>query len=194
MNARASVVIVLITALVVCLSGHWLEQTGWWFNVSASAPSGLWHIKPLIAHLNRHTWVIACPASCTYVFTTAKARGYLPPGPCPGNFAPLIKQVAAVPGDTVQLTRHGIHVNGHLLPHTRPLVTDRHGRSMPQLNVATHRVPPGLVWLISGQERARGFDSRYFGPLPIRQVLGQAKLVWGWGNPQVDALAATPGR
>jgi type IV secretory pathway protease TraF len=40
-------------------------------------------------------------------------------------------------------------------------------------------VPRGYVWLMSDYN-PRSFDSRYFGPIPVKQIQGPAKLVLKW--------------
>jgi conjugative transfer signal peptidase TraF len=194
MSTKTFGIVALTAALIIPLVAALAAQGGWWLNASNSAPLGLWRVTSSPVSTTRHQWVVVCPPTEHPAITTAKARGYVPPGPCPGNVAPLIKQVAAVPGDTVQLTRHGLHVNGQLLPHTRPLLSDGHERPLPVPITPAHRVAPAVVWLVSGTARARGFDSRYFGAVSSRQVLGVARLVWGWGTPSNAVLVAPPGR
>ena len=51
----------------------------------------------------------------------AVERGYLPTGQCPGGFAPLLKQIVAIPGDTVTLTDEQVWINEILLRDSRVL-------------------------------------------------------------------------
>jgi conjugative transfer signal peptidase TraF len=103
--------------------------------------------------------------------TSALERGYLPEGTCPSGAAPVGKVVAALPGDTVDVTDLGSFVNGSLLPNSAPLLHDSKGREMPRLR-GRFILQAGTAWLYSGHS-LRSFDSRYYGPVPLSGVRGQ---------------------
>ena len=103
--------------------------------------------------------------------TSALERGYLPEGTCPSGAAPVGKVIAALPGDTVDVTDSGSFVNGALLPNSAPLLHDSKGRAMPRLR-GRIVLAEGTAWLYSGHSR-RSFDSRYYGPVPLSGVRGQ---------------------
>ena len=71
-------------------------------NWTPSYPLGLWRISPLSrpVHLGDHIFI--CPPG-TETFRQALARGYLRRGLCPGLLSPLIKTVAALPGQRVDI-------------------------------------------------------------------------------------------
>lgn len=98
-------------------------------------------------------------------------RGYLPRGPCPSGAAPVGKRIAALPGDTVDVTDSGSFVNGMLLPNSAPRVEDSRGRPMARLR-GRFVLSAGTVWLYSGHSPG-SFDSRYYGPVPFSEVQGQ---------------------
>jgi conjugative transfer signal peptidase TraF len=105
------------------------------------------------------------------VAMSALKRGYLPEGTCPSGVAPVGKIIAALPGDTVDVTDSGSFVNGVLLPESAPLLRDSKDRTMPRLR-GRFVLPEGTAWLYSGHS-PRSFDSRYYGPLPLSGVRGQ---------------------
>jgi conjugative transfer signal peptidase TraF len=158
-----------ITTAALLSVSHWAEQAGYRFNTTVSMPSGLYQIHPRASMpLMRGSLVIWCPPN-TATFRLAKARHYIGQGSCPGNFQPLLKPVAAISGDTVELSSRGIQVNGHLLPRSQPLAVDTAGRQVNTYFHGVYTVKPGEIWLISSHS-AHSFDSRYFGPVLQQQI------------------------
>jgi conjugative transfer signal peptidase TraF len=159
----------IITAL---LAARW---AGYRINRTASVPIGIWRLHPARSPLQRGEIVSLCPPP-TPLFLDARARGYLENGECPGGLAPVLKPIAAIEGDFVELKAEGAYVNGAVMPNSQRLKTDRAGRILPQPVFQSFTVAEGEILLIS-QENARSFDSRYFGPLPLSGLLGVAEPV-----------------
>jgi conjugative transfer signal peptidase TraF len=88
---------------------------------------------------------------------------------CPDGFSPLIKPVVAWPGDTVEISATGILINGQPLPNTAPISRDSAGRQLHPFPAGTYRVQKSELWVVSSFS-PRSFDSRYFGPIPLRSV------------------------
>ncbi|MDR6758735.1 conjugative transfer signal peptidase TraF [Mycoplana sp. BE70] len=107
----------------------------------------------------------------------ARARGYLRHGLCAGGFAPLIKTVAATAGQRIEADDL-VRINGRSLPHSRTMRKDGQGRRMEPYGGGI--IPPGAVYLHS--DFPGSFDSRYFGPLPVENVLGLARKVWAYAR------------
>lgn len=82
----------------------------------------------------------------------------------------LVKRVVAVPGDTVQLSRGRVWVNGKPAGYTG---------DPPQVPVwdSPEVVPEGHVFVL-GDNRANSEDSRDWGPLEIGALRGRALLVY----------------
>lgn len=97
-------------------------------------------------------------------------RDYLPAGQCPGGFAPLLKQLVAIPGDVITLTDDQVSINDVLLRGSRALSEDSAGRPLVPYPRGTYRVPPNEYWLFA-VNLPQSFDSRYFGPVPKSSVL-----------------------
>jgi conjugative transfer signal peptidase TraF len=148
-------------------------------NETPSLPVGLWQMQQPGA-VERGRIVSFCPLD-EAPFRLARERGYLSNGRCPGGFEPMLKPVAAIEGDAVEVMAEGVSVNGRLLPNTAPRETDSAGRAMPPARFGSFTVAPGEVWLASSFS-ALSFDSRYFGPVSIARIEGLAKPLWVWGN------------
>lgn len=138
-------------------------------NITPSEPEGLYtvagrpHGTPPL-----HAYVAACPPE-NAVIRLGIARHYLDRGDCPDGAIPVLKQIAAVPGDHVVTTARGVIVNGRLLPHTAPQSADPKGRPLPHYPFGDYTVRAGHVWLLSTYS-PQSFDSRYFGPVPMAAI------------------------
>jgi type IV secretory pathway protease TraF len=97
----------------------------------------------------------------------ASARGYLPAGIL------LIKPIAAGAGDLV--CRHGaiVTINGRTAALAKAV--DARGRALPRWQ-GCRRLATLQIFVLSPD--ADSFDSRYFGPLDTRHVVGMAVPVW----------------
>ena len=110
--------------------------------------------------------------------TESSERGYREVSPtCPDHHAPLLKPVAAKPGDTVEVIREGIRVNGHLLPNSRPSAVDGKNRAMHIWPAGKYTVAPDSLWVISTYNKA-SYDSRYYGPIHISDVSHYGHQIW----------------
>ena len=144
-------------------------SAGWRINHTSSLPMGLWRGHAVDGPITRGQIISFCPPD-NALFQEARQRGYLGRGNCPGGYEPLLKPVAASAGDTVQIDAKGIAVNGKRLTKSAAATYDRERRPMPELVDGTYRVADGTLWVVSEYSSA-SFDSRYFGAIPISQVL-----------------------
>lgn len=137
-------------------------------NVTSSIPIGMYRVVDEASVLEHGDIVLACLPE--RVATLARARGYVPGGGrCPAGTAPIGKFVMALPGDTVSVEPSGLSVNGAEIQRSRPLKHDRSGRPLPRLSTGRSVVTAHSIWLLGSSSHS--FDSRYFGPLPLANVL-----------------------
>ena len=166
-------VLLFLTGAVVFMSA--LAVTGFTggyrLNLTPSEPLGLWRIEELQRPVSIGDLVFLCPPT-TAVFEEARRRGYLRRGLCPSGFAPLIKSVAALPGQRVDITDH-VLIDGRLVPASSVWRTDGEGRAINPDPGGV--VPPHHLFLHS--PFASSYDSRYFGPVPDSGLLGLARQV-----------------
>ena len=83
---------------------------------------------------------------------------------------PLIKRVIGLPGELVAIHDGAVYINGH--PLQEPYLAQNTPGQMP-----SRRVPPGHVFVL-GDNRAHSNDSRYFGMVPMSQIIGRAWLCY----------------
>jgi conjugative transfer signal peptidase TraF len=151
-------------------------QAGLRVNTTPSMPIGLWASGSAHTVLTRGDVVTVClPGGA--VLRQAMQRGYIATGTCPHGAEPLVKPVAAVSGDLVTVSANGIDVNATPIANTAALPRDEAGRVLHPIPAASYRVGPEDVWLLSGHD-PRSFDSRYFGAVPVANVLGIAHPLW----------------
>ena len=134
------------------------------WNVSASAPVGLYGVSGR-GGIARSDMVIARVPTGWRTF--ASRRHYIPAN------VPLVKRVAAVPGDRVCAVGSVILVNNAPVAARRPV--DGRGRPMPGWS--------GCVILRHGahlllMDSPDSFDGRYFGPTRRGDILGEVSLLW----------------
>ena len=165
---RVTILAAIATACIVVAA----YALGLRLNLSPSIAPGIYRVAT--ARIERGTTVIVClppPLSAL-----ARSRDYITAGSCPDGNAPIGKIVAAVFGDTVEITLGGVAVNGENLPNTRPLVSDNSGRLLPQIPRGLYVVPAAHVWIVSTYS-PRSFDSRYFGPISVRRIVSRVRPV-----------------
>ncbi len=133
------------------------------FNVSESLP-GLIYI---VTSDTSSPLVEFCPVGS--FAELSKERGYRRRGICPDGASPMLKPIVAHAGDTVEVSAHGIAVNGILLHNTAPRTRDTQGRILTPWGFGRYHVTPGFVWVAS-QYNPLSFDSRYFGPILVSQI------------------------
>lgn len=128
------------------------ESAGLRLNFTESAPIGVWTSEP-IARVERGS----------LVFCILDGRR-------------LLKPVSAVEGDTVQIrTGYPAKINGKELPNT---AAASHKDSWPD---GIYTVKPGEVWVFSSYTD-RSYDSRYFGPIGVSTIQGEAIPLLVVGN------------
>lgn len=134
------------------------------WNVSASAPVGLYAIKPRGDFTTGDMVLARVPDRWRRL---AGERRYIPIN------VPLVKRVAAEPGDTVCALGQEIFVNGRWIADRRK--ADGRGRTMPWWTGCVTLRRGALFLLMNSPD---SFDGRYFGPTSRDDIIGEARLLW----------------
>ncbi len=161
LKTRAPLVAVGVFLLIYVVP----QAVGLRINTSTSMPRGLYRSVAGSARPG------ACAAVClpAAVSRFGMERHYLGAGSCPDGAEPVVKMLAAVGGDVVEVTAAAVLVNAIALPNSRPLDRDRGGRELAPYLRGPQRLEAGEVWLHSPFEE-RSWDSRYFGPVRVECV------------------------
>lgn len=159
--------------LLLCLAGVGLREVGIAFNFTPSLPLGAYVQTSL--PLTRGTLVSVCVAE--EAAREARELDLLAAGRCPGGVVPLLKRIAAVEGDVVEITAEGVFVSDRLLQFPAPKRSAR-GHRLRTWPLGRYDVKPGELWLTA--KHPRSWDSRYFGPVEAASVVGTYRPLWTW--------------
>ena len=155
-----------IAGSVVLAFGALCYLAGARVNTSKSIPVGLYWTSD--RPVERGAYVVLCPPQVGVV-AEALRRGYLSAGFCPGGYGFMMKKVAALANDVVDIGNAGVAVNGALVPLSAPLRQDAAGRPMPRYQ-ATHFVIGNSEVLLMSDVSSTSFDGRYIGPVNRAQI------------------------
>ncbi len=94
----------------------------------------------------------------------------------------FIKRVIGLPGETLEVRRKQVHIDGRPLdePYLRPEATTLRADATPidgRDNYGPVTIPDGHYFMM-GDNRDNSQDSRYWGPLPHGHLKGRAMLVY----------------
>ena len=87
----------------------------------------------------------------------------------------LIKRIIGLPGDTVQGQGGHVYIDG------RQLIEPYLPKGTMTSTFGPYKIPKGMVWVM-GDNRTNSSDSRVFGPIPEKTIVGRA--VWKIWPPQ----------
>lgn len=107
----------------------------------------------------------------------------------------FIKRTVAVAGDTVEIRRKQLYLNGEPVP--EPYVVHKDPTTYPNMpgvppdnrrrdNFGPFTVPEGTVFCL-GDNRDNSMDSRFWGPVPLSYLKGRAVLIYWSYEAERDA-------
>jgi len=160
---------VLLPLLVGGSALLFLFHQGYRFNATPSMPKGIYQIIRDSPVIGRGDLVSLCLEVEPFA-ALALERGYLRSGSYPCGLEPLLKIVAGIPGDSLDINPDGIWVNGQLQPESRIVSLDSRNRPIPvSLSLTPGVIPNGMTLVLSGGHPG-GFDGRYFGLVPLTSL------------------------
>jgi conjugative transfer signal peptidase TraF len=166
MNARQKILGAMlfgVSLITFSSTAHPMPRLLW--NASTSVPIGFYVIHPAGRLTAGELLVVRPPAPLAQFMS---ARRYLPLG------VPLIKHVAALPGQIVCRSGLTITVNG--IAEAQALDRDARGRKLPTWQ-GCRAIRTGEVFLMNA-DVTDSFDGRYFGPVPDSTIIGSATPLW----------------
>jgi conjugative transfer signal peptidase TraF len=165
MRARLATIVTTLGVVTLLLSTEGARTPRFIWNVSGSAPIGLYGLRPAGKLAVSQLVAVQPPGPLA---TFLGDRRYLPRG------IPLLKRVLALPGQTVCRDQLAITVDKIEMGTARE--HDGTGRPLPSWQ-GCHVIADGEVFLMNWQS-ADSFDGRYFGVLPTSAIIGTAEPLW----------------
>ncbi|MGE3537377.1 MAG: S26 family signal peptidase [Candidatus Tectimicrobiota bacterium] len=142
-------------------------------NLTPSLPRGIYYLTSLTTL--SPGLLVAFPPPVA-VASLAIQRGYLAP------HTPLLKPLAALPGATVCVHDDGVRIQGLWVAPVA--AADTRNRPLPRWRGCV-LLGPAEVFPLSFAPHS--FDGRYFGPVDLESLLGQAQPLWTWGVEEVSS-------
>lgn len=177
MNEKRTLLLASGATLALAVACSFIATTtsfGLRWNHTNSIPIGLYRT------VKQSNILVFCPDAAVSAETIHRHyRGWrwLGAERCPDGYEPIVKTIAAVPGDSVVVTPTYIAVNHQILPHTAALSFDHQHRPMHPWPPGTYSVAPRTVWVLSTYN-TNSYDSRYFGPVPDSWRRGYVAPLW----------------
>lgn len=139
------------------------------YNPSDSVPPGWYRIEKAE---ELHVGDIVLARIPAVSATLAAQRGYLPAG------VPILKRIGALAPQSVCVSDRMVRIDGDVVGTIR--TRDGLGRELPVWS-QSRSLANGELFLLSTNPAS--FDSRYFGPIAARAVIGRAQPLWTWSTP-----------
>ncbi len=109
----------------------------------------------------------------------------------------FVKRVIGVGGDTMEIKNKRIYLNGLPYQDKYGIYTDDMifpGAAQPRDNFGPVTVPPGCFFVM-GDNRDQSYDSRFWGFVDQRDVLGKALIIyWSWNKEETNVRWGRLGR
>jgi conjugative transfer signal peptidase TraF len=153
------------------------------FNNTQSAPLGIWKLEDIdLLNIKKSDLigkkVAFCPSNTDLQFADFLKRRYLHTNKsyyCSNGLAPLIKTVIAGEHDAIDITQaREVIINGKI--HTDLTVAKVDSRGEPLPAFIREIVPEHHLWVVG--EHPSSLDSRYFGSIDVKTIIGFVSPLW----------------
>jgi conjugative transfer signal peptidase TraF len=163
-------VVVLMVAAYFAVA-RWSARPLLVFNVTPSMPIGMYTVARVTRPLRAGDSIGVCLSGP--FATMALNRTYATQGSCARGHVGLLKQIGGIGGAVIVQSKAGITIDGHALPLTPALPRDARARPLSPFHLGSYRLRKGEIFLYT--PCARGWDSRYFGPVSVHAVIAYVR-------------------
>lgn len=178
LNAFRGLFVGLFVTGLVAVPATFFAQPLLIYNATDSLPHGLYFVVRKALYRRGELVVFPIPAS---VSELVRQRRWLPDG------AFLIKPIAGKSGDRFDTKNGRCFVNGKAFGSVETV--DRTGRKLPVYSVSRMLETDEVAVL---NPACCSFDSRYFGTIRERDIIGAARPIWTWERTTRGPEAARP--
>jgi len=145
------------------------------FNTTSSFPLGFYKISKSDPY-KRGDLVSFCAMPSKIIERMIK-EGYAQRNSlCPYQAPQLLKKILGLEGDRVEIQR-AVSINNQLIKNSKLFTKDRNKNLLPIQPSQT--IDRGYFWAMSDYNE-RSFDSRYFGQIPLKNIIGIATPILTW--------------
>lgn len=165
--SRKGLLFVLVALSVPVILALTILNVGIYINFSSSMTPGVWIKIPVPVVQNAREYVVivkqdGIPSATKYA----------------GKYD-LLKRILAISGDNISYDGNNLIVNNIVIANSKIYERDGRGDFLPRVSFPLI-VPRGTVWLFSDDEK--GYDSRYFGPVPLENIKSGVRLIWRFNS------------
>ena len=162
-KARVQLAAISTLSVLLILAADLPHRPVFFWNATASVPVGLYRLSK-VAPVRGDIVAVRLPRS---IADFASKRGYLPYNVI------LLKPLGATAGDNFCRRGSLVFINGAL--RAIASVADSHGQRLPMWRGCV-TLRPGEIVVIGA--RRDSYDSRYFGSITTRSMVGRAVPIW----------------
>lgn len=160
---RLGVNLVIGVSLILILE-RVMSLGGFCVNISSrSLPYGLYQISDALEP-DYGDYALTCLEG--EAAQMAFERMYIHRGRCPSGLMPVMKRIAAKPGDQIDIKNGHVRINGEALSQYPVRAVDSRGDDLRVLYQTPMIINPGYYYLLSDYH-PRSWDSRYWGQVKI---------------------------
>ena len=147
----------------------------WVINFTPSMPIGLWRVENSV-NIVRDGVVLVCFPKEFSKTPVISENDNLVSGSCKNGYAPLLKEVRGMPGDTITISKQNVRINDKSIHASITRTRNAQGKAITHMPFGMHVLGKDEYWVLSNQH-PNSFDSRYFGPIKNSWIVGIAKPV-----------------
>lgn len=173
MDKKRKIALALVALAVATFLAFWFGGITLALNSTKSMPRGLYLVRP--AGQVQTGDIVALCIPDKWAAQVYLERHYLPASSrCASGVAPVLKPIAAAPGDDVRLDAQGLWVNGRLLDNSRVFDTDSQGLPIQHLMIGWSKKLEAGEFFMLANHIERSLDSRYYGTVQRADIHGAA--------------------
>lgn len=174
-NKKRLVIILLIIILCILAPTAIFKLFGLRFNYTPSIPIGIYKITPDTSKIQPGDIVSFCLPNDIAKY--AIKQNYITKGTCKNGSEGLIKEVIAIPGNTVIVKNNKIRIysQGLIEDYQTPSNVKDYKGIAPKHFIKTGKYIAKGYWMYGYGDIKYSFDSRYFGEIPKESITHKLK-------------------